>query len=513
MFDASGLIPHGFCLSWRPELFWSLVFGNSIIAISYLSISATIIMFIYRRGLNNMLWVGVLFSAFITLCAFTHAIDVWTLWLPDYDIQVIVLGSTAIISALTAIFLWRLFPLALEIPSVDELKALVAKRTQELEDKTTLLLEAKIESDRASLAKSKFLAAASHDLRQPVQSLVLFLSVLKAQANTPVVAKAASAMEGALDGLNGLLNSILDISRIDAGVVAPQMHVVDIGGLVHRLGTEYAPLCGQKGLRLRCRSKLGLHARTDAALLERIIRNLVENAIRYTDHGGLLIGTRRRGDSLRIDIVDTGIGIPADKLPNIYEEFYQVANPARDSRQGLGLGLSIVSRLARLIGAEVLVRSNQGRGTCFSVLLPREAASLEMSRPSAVAEVVTGQRIMVIEDNPTVRMGLQLMLESWNCEVVSAETGEQALEAGERDGWRFDAVIADYRLGPGLTGTDTAAEFRRRSGQPIPALIVTGDTAPERIEEVHASGFEMVHKPVTPDELARRMAQLLRGGG
>jgi PAS domain S-box-containing protein len=371
---------------------------------------------------------------------------------------------------------------------------------------------AKAEADRASLAKSKFLAAASHDLRQPVQSLVLFLSVLKAHATTPVVARATSAMETALEGLNGLLASILDVSRIDAGVVTPQMQSVDIGGLVLRLGTEYAPACGQKGLRMRFRSKPGLHARTDAALLERVIRNLIENAIRYTDHGGLLIGTRQRGDRQRIDIVDSGIGIPADKLTHIFEEFYQVANSARDARQGLGLGLSIVSRLARLIGAEVQVRSHLGRGTCFSLLLPRDAVSLEVSSPSAVPEVVTGQRIMVIEDNPTVRKGLQLMLEGWNCEVVSAATGEEALEAGDREGWRFDAVIADHRLGAGLSGTETAIAIGKRAGRAMPTLIVTGDTASERIEEVHASGFEMMHKPVTPDELARRMAQLLRGG-
>jgi len=371
------------------------------------------------------------------------------------------------------------------------------------------LARAKADADRASLAKSKFLAAASHDLRQPVQSLVLFLSVLKAHATTPVVEKAANAMENALEGLNALLSSILDISRIDAGVVAPQMQSVDIDGLVRRLCAEYAPLCDQKGLRLRCRSRLGLHARADAALLERIIRNLIENAICYTHRGGLLIGTRRRGDRLRIDVMDTGIGIPADKLPNIYEEFYQVANSARDARQGLGLGLSIVSRLAKLIGAEVLVRSNEGRGTCFSVLLPLGAPGRKVSSPSVLAEVLTRQRIMVIEDNPTIRVGLQLMLEGWNCEVISAETGEEALEIGEREGWLFDAIIADHRLGTGLTGTDTAAEFRRRSGQPIPTVIVTGDTAPERIEEVHASGFEMMHKPVTPDELARKLARLL----
>jgi PAS domain S-box-containing protein len=327
------------------------------------------------------------------------------------------------------------------------------------------LRAAKAEADRSALARSKFLAAASHDLRQPVQSLVFLLDVLKAHANTPVVANAVDAMETALDGLNSLLNGILDISRIDAGVVAAQIQSVDASGMIERLCTEYAPLCASKGLRLRHQCKTGLHARTDAALLERIIRNLVENAIRYTDHGGLLITTRRRGDMLRIDIVDSGIGIPADKLAYIFEEFYQVANTARDFKQGLGLGLSIVSRLAGLIGAEMQVLSTEGRGSCFRLQLALDPAGHDLSSPNPKAEVLAGRRIMLIEDNPEVRMGLQLLLESWNCEVIASEAGEEALEAGEREAWCVDAVISDYRLGPGMSGTAAAAEIQRRSGK------------------------------------------------
>jgi PAS domain S-box-containing protein len=374
------------------------------------------------------------------------------------------------------------------------------------------LIATKAEAGRANLAKSKFLAAASHDLRQPVQSLVLLLEVLKLNVTTPPVAKAVGLMENALEGLNGLLTSILDVSRIDAGVVTPQLGSIDVGAIVHRLCIEYTPLCEQKGLRLRRVCKPSLHARTDAVLLERIMRNLFENAIRYTHQGGLLIGTRRRGDQLRIDVVDTGIGIPDDKLTHVFEEFYQVANPARDRNQGLGLGLAIVSRLARLIGADVQVRSHEGRGTCFTLLLPIDAATHQVSSKSATDDVVSGQRIMVIEDDPTIRMGLQLMLEGWNCEVVAAESCEVAIELAESVGWGIDAIIADHRLGTGLTGTETAAEILRRSGQPIPTIIVTGDTAPERIEEVHGSGFEIMHKPVAPDALARKLAQLLRGG-
>jgi PAS domain S-box-containing protein len=373
------------------------------------------------------------------------------------------------------------------------------------------LRAAKAEADRANLAKSKFLAAASHDLRQPVQALSLFLDVLKAQASTPLVTRVVGAMGDSLVGLNRLLTSILDLSRIDAGVVTAQIQSIDVGEIVHRLCTEYTDQCGSNGLTMRCRCKPGLLALADITLLERILRNLIDNAIRYTVQGGILVSTRQRRDRIRIDVVDTGIGIPADKLDHIFEEFYQVANPARESKQGLGLGLSIVSRLARVIGAEVLVQSREGRGTRFTVVMPAGAASQQKASLSAPAAVVSGLRIMVIEDEPMVGMGLQLILEGWNCEVLSAGSGEEALATGEREGWRFDAIIADHRLGAGMSGTQTATEIVRRAGRPIPTLIVTGDTAPERIEEVYRSGFEMMHKPVSPKELARRLALLLPG--
>ena len=375
------------------------------------------------------------------------------------------------------------------------------------------LRAAKAEADRASLAKSKFLAAASHDLRQPVQSLVLLLDVMKAHGSPPPVAKAVGVMEIALHGLNGLLTSILDISRIDAGVVVPRPQSVEAGAMLHRLATEYAPLCDQKGLTVRCRAAPGRYARSDPALLERMLRNLIENAIRYTEPGGgLLIGARRRGERIRLDIVDSGIGIPADKLPHIFEEFYQVGNPARDRALGLGLGLSIVSRLARVIGADLTVRSRDGHGTCFTVLLPSDDAAPASPPPTPAADAVAGRRILVIEDNPTNRTALELMLDSWNCLVFGAASGEAALDLGEREGWRFDAIVADHRLGPGMSGTDTAITIGGRAGRSIPTLIVTGDTAAERIAEVHASGFEMMHKPVTPDDLLRRLALLVGGG-
>jgi signal transduction histidine kinase len=373
-----------------------------------------------------------------------------------------------------------------------------------------LAARAKAEAERAVLARSKFLASASHDLRQPAQSLALLLGVLKLEVRTASASKAVGLMENALEGLNGLLTSILDVSRLDAGVVMPQMATVDIGALLGRLAQEYSLLAEGKGLRLKA-VRLALMARTDASLLERILRNLMENAIRYTHRGGILVGMRRRGNRVRLDVVDSGIGIPSNELPHIFEELYQVGNPGRHFSEGLGLGLAIVERLARLLGAELLVRSREGRGTCFSLLLPLDGGQCRLAEtPQAVGDIKG--RVLIIEDDATVRTGLQLLAESWGHEVVVVASGEEALDLCAAEGRRFDAILADHRLGPGLNGTESAKQIRSQAGWPIPTLIVTGDTAPERISEVHASGFEILHKPVAAEELRQKLAQLLRGG-
>jgi len=217
------------------------------------------------------------------------------------------------------------------------------------------LRQAKIEAERANQAKSKFLAATSHDLRQPVQSLVLLLSLLERQvASHSKAAETVNMMKAAMSGLNRLLNAVLDISRLDAGVVVPITEFVDLGALVSRLATEYTPKAADKGLQFRAERRR-LCANTDPNLLERALRNLIENALRCTTEGGVLVGTRRRGEFVRIDVVDTGVGIPADKQTEIFEEFHQLHNPGRDLGLGLGLGLAIVARLAELLGARVEV--------------------------------------------------------------------------------------------------------------------------------------------------------------
>ena len=384
--------------------------------------------------------------------------------------------------------------------------------TSEIEE-VDALAAAKAEAERASEAKSKFLAAASHDLRQPVQSLTLLLAMIRRQvSDRPKAAASVEMAETALGSLSGLLTGILDISRLEAGVVTPHLTAVDLAAAVERLAAEYAPRARASGLELRVMTR-ALWARADAALLDRILRNLLENALRYTSEGGVLIGLRRLADMARIDVVDTGVGIPEEKRDEIFVEFRQLANPARDASQGLGLGLAIVDRLARLLDARIEVRSRLGRGSRFSLALPLERGlDLEAAPEDGSTLADPGGRVLLIEDNASLRATFAAMLGEWGYDAVAASSGEEAFARAADEDWRFDAILADHRLGAGVTGAEAAREIARRAGRAFPTMIITGDTASERIAEIHASGFDMLHKPVEARDLRRRLAQALTPG-
>jgi signal transduction histidine kinase/CheY-like chemotaxis protein len=374
------------------------------------------------------------------------------------------------------------------------------------------LVSSKHELERANKAKSRFIASASHDLRQPVQSLLLLLTMVERQvAEMPKTLSMVKLMQLALGGLNGLLTSILDISRLDAGVVEAANENVDLGALLGRLSSEYATKAAAHGLELRYVPRSVVVA-ADPTLLERALRNLVENALRYTPKGKVLIGVRRRGGQARIDVVDTGVGIPPERRSDIFEEFVQIDNPGRDPGKGMGLGLAVVERLATLVGARVEVDSNFGRGSRFSLSLPvvESVRKPPQALPAAVGN--PGERILVVEDNFILRLTFEDMLRDWGYETISSGTGEAALEQAEHEGWNLSAIVTDHRLGAGMTGVQTAQEIRRRSGKAIPTLVVTGDTAKERIAEINASGFDLLHKPIGADELRRHVAAMVESG-
>ncbi|WP_353860712.1 PAS domain S-box protein [Azospirillum formosense] len=371
------------------------------------------------------------------------------------------------------------------------------------------LRASKAEADRANVAKSKFLAAASHDLRQPVQAMMLFQSALAERLDGHPAVPLLDSMGLAMNGLRMLLDSLLDVSKLDAGLIVPQLQDLAIGPIIEQLGAEYHPQAQAKGLRLRV-VPCTLTIRSDPALLMRILRNLVENALRYTERGGLLIGCRRRGDRLRIEVMDSGIGIPSDKHDEVFEEFFQVGNQERDRSKGLGLGLAVVRRLARLLGHTVHLRSRLGRGSAFCIDVPLVSRQATGAAPSAARLVPDDGRgmILVIDDEPLIRLGLQAMLEGWGYRVLTAGSIEDAVQHIESGEWP-SAILADYRLRDGKTGLDAIRAVCERLRASVPATIITGDTAPERLAEARAGGHTLLHKPIAAHELRNAVVEML----
>ncbi len=373
------------------------------------------------------------------------------------------------------------------------------------------LAEARREADKANVAKSKFLAAASHDLRQPVQSLMLLMEALSTRATDPAMRKILTTMDRALGALKMLLDGLLDVSRLEAGAVEPKRAVFPVTELLDRIAANSRPVAVRKGLLLHI-SPCGAYVDSDPMLLGRILQNLVENALRYTSRGRVLVGCRRRGAVLRIEVWDTGIGIPADRQEDIFQEFVQVGNASRDRDQGLGLGLAVVRRLARMLNHPVSLRSAPGQGSVFRVEVPlAEPPAPSKTLPAGfpvTARMRAGARVLVVEDDPIVREGLCAMIRQWGHEVHPAGSFGEAVETLRRHP-DPDVIVADYRLGEGHTGTETIREVRRLSKRPIPGILVTGDTAPDRLAEAEAGKFRILHKPVMAEDLRSALALAL----
>lgn len=374
------------------------------------------------------------------------------------------------------------------------------------------LAQARAEAEAAGRSKSKFLAAASHDIRQPVQSLVLLAGALSRRLVNHPAHILVAQIEQSLGALRLLLDGLLDISRLDAGVVEPTVQAFPIGDMLTRLRQDYASRASQKGLRLRI-SSCSVWVSSDPALLERILRNLIENAVRYTRTGGILVGCRRAGDVLRVEVHDTGIGIAPAHRSAIFDEFYQVGNPERDRDKGLGLGLAIVRRLAGLLGHRLNVRSVVGRGTCFSldvpVVEPPVAPPEEAEGRGAVLKVSRQLTVLVIDDEEMVRKALCLMLDDWGCETLDAADADGAVSVLTQARRSPDVVVADYRLRDHCTGLDAIQQVQAVLGFAVPGIILTGDTAPERIAEASRSGHAILHKPVNPRDLQQVIERLM----
>jgi len=366
-------------------------------------------------------------------------------------------------------------------------------------DLVQALSEQRDAAERANIAKSKFLAAASHDLRQPLQSLALFTSALDEMSKYPEVTRVVGNINASVRALEELFNALLDISRLDAGVLQPSMRHFRLQEVFARLLNDYVPETERKGLRLEV-SPCELVVRSDSTLLERILRNYVSNAIRYTLEGQVRVSCEQRGERVRIEVADTGIGIPADQHREIFSEFYQIGNPERDRTKGLGLGLAIVDRAARLLAHTIGVESTPGAGSCFFVEVPLgDEEEIVAEAPAADTRTadLAGLKVLVVDDEISIREGMQALLAQWGCEVALAASEEEAVAAARVWGTP-GAIVVDYRLGEERTGVQAIDRLRREFGASIPVLIISGDTAAERLREVSATGYQLVHKPVQP---------------
>ncbi len=368
------------------------------------------------------------------------------------------------------------------------------------------LKAAKAEAERANNAKSRFLAAASHDLRQPLAALSLYVDALEHQSSLIEIPVMAEKMKASVVGLSEMLTKLLDLSKLEAGVVTPKVRDFALASIIGNVINSYLPEAEAKALVLRGRHT-DLIGNTDPVLFLRIIGNLCSNAIRYTDHGGVLIGCRRRHGKWWVEVWDTGIGIPADKTAEIFEEFRQLGNDERDQTKGTGLGLAIVAKTAALLGLQVRVQSRPGKGSVFAVELPLgKAVGTAVPRRYAHRPL----RIALVEDNAEVAAALAYALSNIGHKVVVASSGDDLLS--RLDDVPPDVVISDYRLAGAEDGLDVIDALRMSYNSKLPAILVTGDTNPAIIRRMAEKGITVHHKPVDLDALRSTIADITQPG-
>lgn len=381
---------------------------------------------------------------------------------------------------------------------------------EKLRAETLLSEAARLDAVTANAAKSKFLAAASHDLRQPIHAQGLFMEVL-AHTELNLQQRALLASASAAGQASGeMLNTLLDFSRIEAGVIDPQVQIFCFQTLLNKIEREFAPQADAMGLAYRSRETT-LMGYSDPALIELIVRNLLSNAIRYTNTGGLLVVCRKRGAAAVLEVWDTGIGIEASQLNEVFREFHQLGNPERDRRKGMGLGLAIAQGLTKQLGHCLTVNSRLNQGSVFKLTLPSaiHERKLAMSVPKSPPETLDLMRILVIDDDDAVLSGMAQLLQSWGCVCLTASCLADALVL-LNTGESIDFVVSDFRLREQDSGIRAIKAVRALTSADLPALLITGDTAPDRLREAQTSKLPLLHKPVAPEQLYRAMALALK---
>ncbi len=399
-----------------------------------------------------------------------------------------------------------------------ELQQEHATLQQRIEEATQALLVKKEEAEHASHDKSHFLAVASHDLRQPLHALGLYVAEMQRKVSNAEQRHLVNQVERSIEALSTLLNALLDISKLDAGAVIPQMQTCAVDAMLGRIAADYQMLASVKNIRLIVRPCSG-YVTSDPLLLERILANLVSNAIRYTyQNGCVMVACRRRKHFLRIEVRDNGVGISKTDQGNIFREFFQLAQPQLDTSKGLGLGLAIVDRLVKLLGHRIELRSAPGKGSVFALEVP---ITPNAGRLSAVAEQVSvhldqeveksplaGKRLLIVDDDAAVLSGTTGILTSWGCQVSAAASVAQ-VEQFLHDGVKWDLIVSDYQLGNNTNGIDVIELVRQHQNQRIPCILISGDTSPTVLKLASVSGHHLLHKPVRPAKLRSLIEHLL----
>jgi len=375
------------------------------------------------------------------------------------------------------------------------------------------LTEARRDAEHANLAKSRFLATASHDLRQPLQTLGLLTGALRRMVRDTDSQDLLAQQDQAIDAMSRLLNALLDISRLESGAIKLEPADFEISLLFDQMRSEFAGVAAAKGLRLSIDTPAD-RVHSDSALIGQVLRNLVSNAIKYTERGAVELCCERRGKRVLIEVRDTGVGIPTDQVTLIFEEFYQVGVGPNSSREGYGLGLSIVQRIARLLEFEVVVTSVTGVGTVFSFQLPvarnedKKMHPVALQRANETAPAGGGHRVLLVEDEPGVRNAMRMLLKIEGYVVISAGTAAEAIEhlRGNAD---IDLLITDFHLETGRTGTEVIAAAREEFGDSLKAILVTGDTSSAVRELQCDSNLRITSKPINSNELLGLVKGLL----
>lgn len=393
----------------------------------------------------------------------------------------------------------------------EELRARVAEATLDLKRE-------KDAAEHATIAKSHFLAAASHDLRQPLHALGLFVSGLGQSEAARLEPRLVAHIQSSVDTLQNLLDAILDISRLDGGNVVPQIEGFPLGRVLERLANDFSLPAEQKGLRLKVRPTQ-VWVQSDQKIVERILLNLVGNALRYTQAGGVLVGCRRRGNSVRVEVWDTGEGIAEDAREEIFEDYVQLGNPERDRAKGLGLGLAICRRLAGVLSIPIMVRSQPGRGSVFWIELPvaqKGASGNPRSAQARQAEQIADSAriagtVLVVEGDALVRAGMEQAIQGWGGNVLLADSREEALRLCRESDQAPDLMICNIRL-PGLVSGIRLAQELQREYEHLGVLLVSADVSEEAQAAARSAGLALLKEPVPPGRLRAALRHLLGVG-